>query len=370
MYVALSREAKTKLGLSPSFVVFDELGATRDRALYDAMDTAMGARKNPMMLIISTQAADDLAPMSRLIDYGLRVNAGDIDDPSFHLTFHTAPLEADPWKLETWKLANPALGDFRSLEDLERQALQAQRMPTLESSFRNLILNQRVAAETRFIERSEWMACSAKPEIPLGASVHAALDIGMTRDLSALILIHEDEDRDFHVQPYFWLPGDVRARAQEDKVPYDVWVNEGLITPIGEATDPKAIALKIAELNGKYRITSLAFDRWRIADLKRELEAIGCPVTLAEHGQGYRDMSPAVDILERMVVKHRLRHGGHPVLTWNAYNAVVTRDPAGNRKLDKAKSIGRIDGLVALAMAFSLTRIAEPPAFDVRALIG
>jgi phage terminase large subunit-like protein len=370
VYTALSREAKTKMGLSPSFTVYDELGSTGDRALYDAMDSAMGARKNPLMLVISTQAADDHAPMSRLIDYGLRVNAGDIIDPTFHLKLHCAPDDADPWVFETWKLANPALGDFRSLEDVQRLAQQAQKMPTQEASFRNLILNQRVAAETRFIERSEWTACAGKPEIPLGSECHAALDLGMTRDLSALILIHEDAEHQFHVQPYFWLPGDVRARAEEDKVPYDVWVREGLITPIGAATDPRVIALKIAELNGKYRITSLAFDRWRIADLKRELDTIGCPITLAEHGQGFKQMSPAVDILERMVVNHRIRHGGHPVLTWNAYNAVVTRDPAGGRKLDKAKSIGRIDGLVALAMAFSLTRVDPPMKFDPAALIG
>jgi phage terminase large subunit-like protein len=370
MYVALSRDARTKMGLSPSFVVYDELGQTGDRALYDAMDSAMGARKNPLMLVISTQAANDLAPMSRLIDYGLRVNSGDVVDPAFHLTLHCAPLEADPWSLETWKLANPALDDFRSLEDVERLAQQAQRMPTQESAFRNLILNQRVAAETRFIERSEWAACAEPPNIPLGASCWAALDLGATRDLSALVLIYEDSERKFHVLPHFWLPGDIRARSQEDKVPYDVWVRDELITPIGASTDPAVIAAKIAELTGRYTIEALAFDRWRIADLQRELNNIGCTVPLAPHGQGFKDMSPAVTALESMVVEGRLRHGGHPVLTWNAFNAVVTRDPAGNRKLDKAKSIGRIDGLVALAMAFSLLRGEQAKPFDVMAMIG
>jgi phage terminase large subunit-like protein len=370
VYAALTAEAKTKLGLSPTFCIYDELGATRDRALYDAMDTAMGARKEPLLMVISTQAADDLAPMSRLIDYGLRVNAGDIIDPTFHLTLHTAPLDADPWKFETWRLANPALGDFRSLEDVERLAAQAQRMPTQEASFRNLILNQRVAAEARFIERSEWTACNGEAVIPDGAEVHAALDLGSTRDMSALILIHEDDDNVFSVKPFYWLPGDVRARAEEDKVPYEVWVKDGHVTPVGSSTDPRAIALKIAELNGRYRIMTIAFDRWRIADLKRELDAIGCPVPLKEHGQGYKDMSPAVDILERMVVQKRMRHGGHPVLTWNAFNAVVTIDATKARKLDKAKSIGRIDGLVALAMAFSLTRVDAPIAFDPLAIIG
>jgi phage terminase large subunit-like protein len=369
IYAALSRDARTKMGLSPSFVVYDELGQTQDRDLYDAMDSAMGARKNPLMLVISTQAADDLAPLSRLIDYGLRVQQGEVDDPSFHLTFYQASPDMDPWSMEAWQAANPALDDFRSLADVERLAAQAQRMPTQENAFRNLILNQRVSAESRFIERTEWKACGGEPNIPPGAKVFAALDLGSTRDLSALVLVHEDEKHVFHVEPYLWLPGDIPTRANEDRVPYEVWVRDGHITPIGASTDPRIIAEKIIELEAKYKLQTLAFDRWRINDLKRELEAIGSKVILVPHGQGFKDMSPAVDVLERLVVQNRVRHGNHPVLTWCAFNAVVVRDATGARKLDKAKSIGRIDGLVALAMAFSLAQILDKP-IDIDALIA
>ena len=371
VYVALSREAKTKMGLSPSMVVYDELGSADDRSLFDAMNTAMGARESPLMLVISTQAAEDIAPMSQLVDYGLRVKAGEIRDPTFCLSLHTSSLDDDPWDPETWKKANPALGDFRSLEDVERQAQQAQRLPTLENAFRNLILNQRVAAEVRFMERTAWKACGKKPEIPDGARVYAALDLGATRDMSALVLVYKDPYQIFHVVPYFWLPGDVKARTDNDRVPYDTWAKQGHLMATGEpGTDPSMIARKIAALNGRYRILGLAFDRWRIADLKRELNAIACPVQLTEHGQGFKDMGPAVDILERLVVQQRIRHGNHPVLTWNAHNAVVVKDPAGSRKLDKSKSVGKIDGLVALAMAFALALLKAEPELDARALIA
>lgn len=144
IYLALSADAGSKLGLSPSFVVYDELGSAPNRALFDAMDTATGARENPLMMVISTQAAADHAVMSELVDYGLRVQSGDVEDRSFHLTIYAAPEEANPWSPETWKLANPAIGDFRSLEDVERQAGQARLVPSKEAAFRNLILNQRV----------------------------------------------------------------------------------------------------------------------------------------------------------------------------------------------------------------------------------
>jgi phage terminase large subunit-like protein len=309
--------------------------------------------------------------MSQLVDYGLRVKAGEIRDPTFCLSLHTSSLDDDPWDPETWKKANPALGDFRSLEDVERQAQQAQRLPTLENAFRNLILNQRVAAEVRFMERTAWKACGKKPEIPDGARVYAALDLGATRDMSALVLVYKDPYQIFHVVPYFWLPGDVKARTDNDRVPYDTWAKQGHLMATGEpGTDPSMIARKIAALNGRYRILGLAFDRWRIADLKRELNAIACPVQLTEHGQGFKDMGPAVDILERLVVQQRIRHGNHPVLTWNAHNAVVVKDPAGSRKLDKSKSVGKIDGLVALAMAFALALLKAEPELDARALIA
>jgi phage terminase large subunit-like protein len=371
VYRALSREAKTKMGLSPSFCIYDELGMALDDELYRAMDSAMGAREEPLMMIISTQAADDFAPLSRLIDYGLRVNAKELEDQSFYLSLHATPEEDDPWSEAAWKKANPALGDFRSLEDVERLARQAHRMPAQEASFRNLILNQRVAAGKHLIERSVWNKCAGQPQIPDGAKVYAAVDLGSTKDMSALILVHQDINNIFHVQPHFWLPGDLQARSDEDRMPYAQWAKEDLLMPAGEATDPAMIALKVAELNGRYRIMSLAFDRWRITELKRELDKIGCPVTLVEHGQGYKDMSPAVDVVERLVEQQRIRHGGHPILNMNLTSAVVTRDAAGNRKLDKARSTGRIDGLVAMCMAFSFAVVrTQPVAFDVRALIG
>jgi phage terminase large subunit-like protein len=349
------------MGLSPSFVVYDELGQASSRELYDALDSAMGARKEPLLLVISTQAADNYAPLSHLIDYGKKVNEGEIKDASFHLTLYAAPEDADPWEQETWELANPALGDFRSLADVKRQAKQAQRMPTQENAFRNLILNQRVASEARFMEPSAWKACGGEPIIPQGHHVWAGLDIGSTRDLTALVIARPDNDGVWHVKPTVWVPGNLHEKGEEDGVPYEVWEKQGLIISSGAATDPRAVAREIARVNGINPIDGLAFDRWRIAELKRELDQIGCHVPLIEHGQGYKDMTPAVDIVERFVIQEKLRHGLHPVLTWCANNAVVIRDPAGGRKFDKSntKYRSRIDALVAMAMALSAGAVKE-----------
>lgn len=355
VYAALSADVATKHGLSPSFVVYDELGQATSRDLYDVLDTAMGARAEPLLLVISTQAADDNAPMSELVDYGLRVERGDIKDPSFYLALYTAPPELDPWDPKTWRLANPALGDFRSLDDVKRMALQAQRMPSRAASFRNLILNQRVDATAQFLSAAVWKPCSGIVDVDglKGRRCFAGLDLSASRDLTALVLVFIGDDGIYDALPFFWLPADDLAdREDSDRVPYRQWRDEGfLLTCPGKTIDPEAVALKIAELHGEYNFELLAFDRWRINDLKRSLDAIGCSAPLEPFGQGFKEMAPAIDTMERALLDERLRHGGHPVLTWCASNAKATSDAAGNRKLDKSKSTGRIDGLVALTMA-------------------
>lgn len=357
MFAALSADAATKHGLSPSFIVYDELGQAVKRDLYEALDTAMGARENPLMVVISTQAASDFAPLSELIDYGHKINSHELEDPTFHLSFYAAPDDCDPWSIDAWRAANPALEDFRSLDDVARQAAQAQRIPSKENAFRNLILNQRVEAHVRFIAKAEWDACNGLVDADSlkGRTCYGALDLSAARDLTAWVLVFPDEEGGFDVLPRFFLPEHgIGDKSEADRVPYDVWAKQGFVTLVpGKTIDPAAIAEAMAEDAARFDIQSVAYDRWRIEDLRRELTAIGAELPLVPHGQGFKDMTPAIDVLERMVAETKLRHGGNPVLTMCAANAVVTSDPAGGRKLDKAKAAGRIDGLVALSMALS-----------------
>lgn len=352
VYRALSADASTNVGSSPVFAVHDELGQVKGprSELYEAVETGAGAHENPLSIIISTQAPTDADLLSILIDDAL---AG--HDPRVVVSLYTAPLDDDPFLVKTIRKANPAFGDFLNAEEVKKSAHDAKRMPARESSYRNLILNQRVEATTPFVTRTVWKSCEG-PLARLRGPIYGGLDLSSRKDLTALVLVHKSEDK-WHIHPYFWVPEDgIRERAQQDRVPYDVWAKEGhLRTTPGRTVDYEYIAHDIGEILGGERVQALAYDRWRIDLMQKELDRIGLKLPLVPHGQGYKDMSPALDVTESELLNQRIVHGGNPVLEMCAANAVVQTDPSGNRKLAKDKSSGRIDGMVALVMAMAVT---------------
>lgn len=376
-YKALSNESKGKHGKSSSFIIFDELAQFgTKREMYDVMMTSRGAHSSSMVWAISTQAETDLAVMSELVDYGKRVNAGEVKDPTFAAFIYEVPPDLDAWDESNWHLANPALGDFKNAETIREGANQAKIMPGGEGPWRNLELNQRVAAETTFVSREVWNACSGKPDTDIfhGAEVFGGLDLSMKNDLSALVLVASGSDRVWHTISRFWTPKDnIKERSSRDRVPYDVWAKQGhLIAVPGVTIDYEYIAGEIASLHAEYNISAIRYDPYMgdvLLDALRKLgvaawidgreEPVSGGLRFIQHRQGFISMGPAVTRLEDLLLSSRIRHGGHPVLTMCATNARVSMDPAGNRKFDKIKSTGRIDGLVALGMALNWTQDAE-----------
>jgi phage terminase large subunit-like protein len=348
LYRALSADASTAYGLSPVFVVHDELGQVRGprSELYEALETASGAQVDPLSVIISTQAPKAADLLSVLID-DARTN------PETKLFLYTAPPERDPFTKTAIKAANPAFGDFLNPKVVMEQAEGAKRMPSREAAFRNLILNQQVNMTDPFVTRSVWEANAGAPDFSLVREVYIGVDLSARNDLTALVVVGRDEDGVFHVAPYFYTPlQGLQERAHRDREPYDLWVREGYITATpGASIDYAYAAEQLVELCDTFHVKSIPFDRWRIDVLKQALGRRAVELPLIAFGQGFKDMTPALDTLESLLLDARIRHGGHPVLDMCAENAVATRDPAGNKKLDKSKATGRIDGMVALAMA-------------------
>lgn len=361
LYRALSADASTAYGLSPVLIVHDELGQVKGprSELYEALETATGAQDNPLSIVISTQAPTDADLLSVLIDDAMKGA-----DPRVVVSLHTAPMDADPFSEEAIRAANPAFGDFQNKVETLAMAEDARRMPSREAEYRNLILNQRVEMSAPFISRSVWQECAA-PVVPdfKGLPVYAGLDLSEVSDLTAFVPI-APVDRVWHVRPTFWLPGlNLAEKARADRVPYDVWARSGwLQTTPGATVEYEYVAAFLWDFCQINDVRKIAFDRWNWRHLKPWLLKAGFSEDqLADDGgifepmgQGFQSMSPALRDLESALLNQRVAHGGHPVLTMCAANATVQADPAGNRKLTKSKSHGRIDGMVALAMAMSV----------------
>lgn len=367
LYRALSAEASTAYGLSPVFIVHDELGQVRGprSELYEALETATGAQDNPLSIIISTQAPNAGDLLSVLID-----DAKTGADPRVVLSLYTAPDDADPFDAETIRMANPAFGDFQNADEVMAMAQDARRMPSREPEYRNLILNQRVEMFSPFVSRSVWGACGGDVVKSFdGLPIFGGLDLSSVSDLTAKVYIAPIAG-EWHVKPTFWLPGEgLREKSRADRVPYDVWAEQGhLRTTPGRTVDYEFVAATLYSDCERGDVRKIAFDRWNWRHLKpwllkagfSEAQLEGDAAIFDQMGQGYQSMSPALRDLESDLLDGKMVHGNHPVLTMCAANAVVTSDPAGNRKLDKAKATGRIDGMVALAMARAAAGTYEP----------
>lgn len=364
-YKALAAEGRTAHGLSPFLAILDEMGQVRgpNSDFVDAITTSQGAHDNPLLLAISTQAPTDADLYSIWLDDAERSG-----DPSIVSHVYTAPEDCALDDREAWKAANPALGLFRSEKDVEEQAAQAMRMPTNESTFRVLTLNQRVNMVSAFVSPGVWKAGNGAPGA-LDGLVYGGLDLSATTDLTALVLTCR-KDGLLHVHPHFWMPQDsVFEAAKRDREPYDVWVRQGLIrTTPGKVIDYDFVARDIGQICSGLNISTIAFDDWRMDRLQLAMVRQGVELPLFNYRQGFKSMSPALDALEADLLNEVVRHGGNMPLAMCAKNAVVVPDPAGNRKLDKSKATGRIDGMVALAMAEGVEAMAgdgPPPEYQM-----
>ncbi|MGY5998440.1 terminase large subunit [Stenotrophomonas maltophilia] len=360
-FKAMAADGKTAHGLSPVLAILDEVGQVRgpQSDFVDAIVTSQGAHAEPLLLVISTQAATDADLLSVWLD-----DAQASNDPCIVCHLYAAPEGCALDDEEAWTAANPALGLFRSRTDLAEQMKQAARMPSMENTARNLLLNQRVTTDAPFVSPGVWKANGAEP-LPFNGPVFGGLDLSARNDLTALVLVGQVEGV-WQVQPYFWTPQvGLGERVRRDRAPYDVWARQGLLrTTPGASVDYAHVATDIADLLSDLDVEAIAFDRWRMDVMKGELDRLGIQLPLVPFGQGFKDMAPALDTLEAELLNSRLAHGMHPVLQLCAANAMTVRDPAGNRKLDKGRATGRIDGMVALAMALGAAQTVQPPAPD------
>lgn len=345
-------------GPRPHIALIDEIHEHKDGRVVEMVRAGTKGRRQAMIFMITNSGANRQSVCYEYHDYGSKVAKCAVEDDSFFCYVCALDEGDDPFSDEScWIKANPALGVTIQKKYLREQVREARGMPSKESVVKRLNFCMWVEAANPWLSFDAWQG--GKDSYGLddmeGRKCVAGLDLSSTKDLTALVLIFEPvyDDPYYRMLPFFFLPEEnIVEKEKKDKVPYTAWANAGHLelTP-GSAVSKTFVMQRIIQISDLVDITSISYDRWRIEDLKQL--AIDGDIELPEmhpFGQGYKDMAPAVDTFEINLLNGDLKHNGNPVMNWCAANAITVSDPAGNRKIDKAKATGRVDGIVAAVM--------------------
>jgi phage terminase large subunit-like protein len=373
---AITGRSDTKDGLNASGIIGDEFHAWKDRNLYDVLTTSTGAREQPLEVYITTAGTDEHSICYETREHAINVRDGVIEDhemlPVIYAAGKDDPID-DP---RTWAKANPSLGITVKPDYIAKKLKQARDMPRFMNTFQRLHLNIWTDAATTWIPREDWDRCNLRPvtlDALKGRACYGGLDLSAVTDLTALALFFPDDeaaaDLSGDIWVHCWLPrgdGDaLRERIKRDKVPYDLWAEQGLLTLTeGNVVDYDAIRAAVtgvagdppaawgAPLRDLVEIRDIARDSWNATQITNQLMSDGA--AMIDFGQGYRSMSAPAKEWEKMVLGQRLNHGGNPLLRWTNSCCAVMQDPAGNIKPvkpDRKMSSKRIDPIVAAIMA-------------------
>lgn len=353
VYRVTSAEAKTKHGPNIHGIVFDELHVQPNRELWDALTAGVAARKQPLIVAITTAGYDRNSICWEQHEYARKVIRNPKMDPAF-LGVIFAAGEKDDWTSpRTWAKANKSLGVTITKEYLAGECARAKQSPAYQNTFKRLNLNIWTSQESRWIPMDAWKKCGGPIALEslAGKACYGGLDLASSTDIAVLILDFSDEEGNHTFLSNFWVPSEnMRERGLRDKVDYEVWARQGFITATpGNVIDYAHIRTKVEELAKVFDIKEIAFDRWGAVQITQELTEAG--ITVTPFGQGYKDMTPPTKEFMTLLLSGKIRHGGNPVLTWMADNVMVRTDPAGNIKPDKGRSKEKIDGIVAMIMA-------------------
>lgn len=361
LFRPLASEADNLDGLNIHGAIVDELHAHPTRAVVDVLETATGARRQPLITYITTAGYDRHSVCWSHHQYSERVLDGTVADDTWFA--YVAGLdEGDDWSdPSVWVKANPNLGVSVKPDDLERKCARAQEMPTEQQEFRRKHCNEWVESATAWLAHGVWDRGNAPvdPEVLVGRTCYGGLDLSSTTDLTSLVLLFPDDAGGYDALCWAWVPEEnLRKRAERDRVPYTVWREQGFIEATdGDVVDYDAVEARVKWAAQRFRLRELAIDRWNSTGTQTRLMAEG--ITVVPFGQGFASMTAPTKEWEKLAIEGKIRHGGHPVLRWCVGNTVVQMDPAGNVKPAKDKSTERIDALVAGVMALGRAMVHQ-----------
>jgi len=348
----VSSEAYNLHGANLSLALIDETHVV-SRDLVEIMQTSQGARENPLIVNLSTAGYNRNSILYEKYDYAKKVCAGVVNDPAFMPIVYEAPENADFTDETAWEIANPNLDKSISRDFLRRECNRAMESPVFEATFRTLYMNQWVESFTPWLAMHKYDACVGKIPNLIGRPCYGGLDLATTTDLSAFVLVFtpQEQGEPFYTIPYAWVPNDtILERSRRDKVPYNVWRDQGFIEATeGSVIDYRYILKRIDDVARDYDLKAVYFDRWGATRIYQDLEEMGLEVV--QFGQGYKSMSAPTKELMKLILEQKIVFPENPMLRWCASNIVIETDVGQNIKINKKKSTDKVDPMVAMVMA-------------------
>jgi phage terminase large subunit-like protein len=360
-------------GLHPHLIISDELHAYKDRSLLDVMETATGARRQPLNYQITTAGSDPVSPCGDQHDYACKILDRVIDDETFFAFIAHADPE-DDWRAEkTWRKANPNYGVSVKPDDIKALATKAQNMPAAAAAFKQKRLNLWVNQIAPWLSLDGWrVGQHTWPVAQLeGKACWIGIDMSSKIDLTAVALLFEpcDEWREWRVVSWVLTPEEtLENRAHRDRAPYLQWRDAGFLrTCPGNRIDQAIVRDWVGEAAARFDVQQIGVDPWNAGNLVKELSDDGFVVI--EIPQTMQQMSAPAKDFEADVLDGLVDAGGDPLMQWCISNVVVTRDGKDNIYPVKKKSRGRIDPVIATLLARKLATMADDLVADDPVLV-
>ena len=353
---AINAKASTQDGLNPSCVILDEIHAHRSHDLVNVLQSAAGARKNPLFLFTTTEGYETPGPWPEMRKFAQQILEGLFEADHFLAIIYAIDDGDDEFDSRVWQKANPLLEDNDVLMSaISKDAEEAKAMPGRHAEFLIKRVNRQSSTAQGWVDLQKWKKCEGKVDLEWLKEYpcYGALDLASTRDLTSFRLVWM-VDGVIYTHGWRWIPQTtVEIRIKRNLVPYGAWVKSGyMIETQGEVTDYDAIYNKVIEISQNYNLIQVAYDRWNAAQLASKL--IKQNIELIEFIQGPKSYHPPMKYFEEAYYDERFRHDGDPVLTWCASNIVPRLDQNMNMAPDKKKSADKIDDMTALLMAIGV----------------
>lgn len=348
----LSSDYGTHDGLNPSCGIIDEFHAHKDSGMFDVIKSAFGARRQPLMFIITTAGFNKAGACYAYRDNVIKVLRGVNQDDTLFGMIYTLDSSEEWDNPKMWIKSNPNLGVSLSVDYLVGEIKDAKNRPEAVRNVMTKNVNLWVDAEKTWILDEVWQKCNGALQFSelVGCDCWGGLDLSNVSDITAFVLIFNENNR-FQLLPFFWIPEEkMLEKIRKENINYDYWVRQGFVkvTP-GNITDYDFVKADILKIAADYNLKSTAYDRWNSSQTIIDLSNEG--LTFNPFGQGYGSMSAPTKQFEALVLSEQIEHFGNPVLRWMLSSTLVKTDPAGNIKPDKEKSTQKIDGIVASIMA-------------------